>query len=127
MAVCCPLIEFLHSHQIAPKYEALSRQYTNVNFVKCDVDEAQEVAQKYSITAMPSFVFIKNGQKVDLVRGADQRGLENAIKKHSEGTLGSTVAFSGKGQTLGGSSEAEEAQAPVAGLLGTLGGFDLQT
>src|SRR5258708_18341533 len=87
LAVCCPLNEFLHSHQIAPKYEDLSRQYTNVNFVKCDVDEAQEVARKYSITAMPSFVFIKNNQKEDLVRGADPNKLENTIKKHSDETF----------------------------------------
>src|SRR5258707_15792768 len=117
MAVCCPLIEFLHNHQIAPKYEALSRQFTNVDFVKCDVDEAQEVARKYNITAMPSFVFIKNNQKVDLVRGADPMKLENTIKKRSDGTLGSSAAFGGKGQTLGrssGSSVPKQTPAPVS-------------
>lgn len=117
----------LHSHQIAPKYEAFSRQYTGVNFAKCDVDKAQDVAQKYGISAMPSFVFIKNGQKVDLIRGADPRGLENAIKKHSEGVTGSAVAFSGKGQTLGGSSVSEQAPGPAAGILATWRGFDFPT
>jgi thioredoxin 1 len=34
---------------IAPTFEKLSKQYTNVNFCKVDVDEAQEVAQKYSV------------------------------------------------------------------------------
>jgi len=92
------------SHQIAPKYETLSKQYTNVTFTKCDVDAAQDVAQKYSIAAMPSFVFLRNGQKVDMVKGADPRGLENAIKKHASGTSGSASAFSGSGHTLGSTS-----------------------
>lgn len=35
---------------IAPTFEKLSKEYPNVNFVKVDVDEAQEVAQKYSVT-----------------------------------------------------------------------------
>lgn len=39
-------------HTIAPAYEALAKQYTNVNFLKCDVDAAQEVAGRYSISAM---------------------------------------------------------------------------
>lgn len=34
---------------IAPTFEQLSKQYTNVNFVKVDVDEAQEVARKYGV------------------------------------------------------------------------------
>ena len=39
-------------HAIAPVYEALSKQYTNVNFLKCDVDAARDVAQEYGISAM---------------------------------------------------------------------------
>ena len=29
-----------------------------------DVDEAEDVAQEYNITAMPTFVFIKSNKKV---------------------------------------------------------------
>lgn len=32
--------------------------------LKVDVDEAEDVAQEYNITAMPTFVFIKEGKKV---------------------------------------------------------------
>lgn len=39
-------------HAIAPVYEALAKQYTSVNFFKCDVDDAQDVAQKYAVSAM---------------------------------------------------------------------------
>ncbi|KAF8684528.1 Thioredoxin protein [Rhizoctonia solani] len=67
-------------HAIAPKFESLAKEYTNVTFLKCDVDAASEVA------------------KIDQVRGADPRALEATIRSHA--TPG---AFSGKGQTLGSS------------------------
>ncbi|KAI0308120.1 thioredoxin-like protein [Multifurca ochricompacta] len=86
-------------HAIAPAYEALSRQYTNVNFLKCDVDAAQDVAGRYTISAMPTFVFLKGQTKVDLVRGADKAALENTLRKHNSGSTPS--AFSGRGQSLG--------------------------
>ena len=37
---------------IAPAYEALSKRYSSVNFLKCDVDAAQEVAGRYAVRAM---------------------------------------------------------------------------
>ncbi|KAG2022916.1 thioredoxin family protein, variant 2 [Coprinopsis cinerea AmutBmut pab1-1] len=88
-------------HAIAPKFEALAREYKNVNFLKCDVDQARDVASEYRVTAMPTFIFLKGHTKVDQVRGADARGIEAALRKHSTSS-GGTTAFSGKGHTLGG-------------------------
>lgn len=42
-------------HTIAPTFEALSKKYTNVNFLKCDVDAARDVASMYSVSAMLVF------------------------------------------------------------------------
>ncbi|THH18411.1 hypothetical protein EW146_g2576 [Bondarzewia mesenterica] len=90
-------------HAIAPTFEALSKKYTNVNFLKCDVDAAKEVASQYSVTAMPTFVFLKGSTKIDQVRGADKKALESALQRHSSGAA-STTAFAGQGRTLGDSS-----------------------
>ena len=49
---------------IAPKLEQMDKDMDNVVFLKVDVDEAEDVAQEYNISAMPTFVFLKNGQKV---------------------------------------------------------------
>jgi len=98
-------------HAIAPRYEALSKQYTDVLFLKCDVDAVREVAREYMVSAMPTFIFLKNGQKVATVRGADVRGIENALKTHS--LPSSKAAFTGKGQTLGGSSPVASEPAAV--------------
>jgi len=89
-------------HAIAPKFEALSRQYPNVNFFKCDVDQAKDVALKYNVKAMPTFILLKGTSQVDQVQGADRSGLESAVSRHAGGS--SSSAFGGKGQTLGGSS-----------------------
>ena len=39
-------------HAIAPAFEALSKRYANVNFLKCDVDAARDVAGRYTVSAM---------------------------------------------------------------------------
>ena len=39
-------------HAIAPVYETLARKHNNVNFLKCDVDVAKDVASRYAISAM---------------------------------------------------------------------------
>lgn len=93
-------------HAIAPKYDALAKEYPNVNFTKCDVDAVPSIAREYSVSAMPTFVFIKNGKKIDQVRGADPRALEATIRSHA-----TSGAFAGKGHTLGSSGAAA---APVA-------------
>ncbi|EIM92192.1 thioredoxin-domain-containing protein [Stereum hirsutum FP-91666 SS1] len=100
-------------HAIAPHYESLSKKYTNVNFLKCDVDAAKEVASSYSVSAMPTFVFLKGSTKVDQVRGADRNGIERALAKHSSGSTSS--AFAGQGQTLGSSSSSSPSPAKADG------------
>ncbi|KAJ4485795.1 thioredoxin-domain-containing protein [Lentinula aciculospora] len=94
-------------HAIAPTFESLSKQYTNVNFMKCDVDAARDVASLYRVSAMPTFIFLRGDTKVDQVRGANKSGLEAAIRKHSSGAAG-TGTFSGKGQTLGSGGDVAE-------------------
>ncbi|KAL5534460.1 hypothetical protein ACEPAG_922 [Sanghuangporus baumii] len=87
---------------IAPTFLALAKEKPNVNFVKCDVDVGTDVAQKYGIRAMPTFVFIRGGEKVHEIQGADPRRLAAAVNEYAAGTVGGTTPFSGKGQTLGG-------------------------
>lgn len=62
--------------RIAPTYEKLSEAFTNVKFFKVDVDESPEIVNQYDISAMPTFVFLKDGKEVKRVEGADMAGLE---------------------------------------------------
>lgn len=64
---------------IAPKVNNLASQYPEVCFMKIDVDECQEIAQLYRVTAMPTFIFEKNGRQVDRLQGANAVALENKL------------------------------------------------
>jgi thioredoxin 1 len=41
-----------------------------------DVDESPELVDMFGISAMPTFVFLKDGKIVKKVEGADMAGLE---------------------------------------------------
>ncbi|KAL0951583.1 hypothetical protein HGRIS_008265 [Hohenbuehelia grisea] len=115
-------------HAIAPTFEALSKRYSNVNFCKCDVDAAKEIASMYAVSAMPTFIFLKGTTKVDQVRGADRAALESAVARHA--TSSSSSAFSGKGQTLGGDPAPtdirRDVNAAVDGASAAVGKLDPQ-
>lgn len=67
--------------RIAPEFMKFSIQYPKAVFLKVDVDQCQETAQKEGVSAMPTFIFYRNKVKIDLLRGANVAGLEEKIKK----------------------------------------------
>ncbi|KAF9173019.1 hypothetical protein BGX21_001946 [Mortierella sp. AD011] len=84
---------------LAPILEGLERKHTSTIFAKIDVDQAQDCAKQYSVSAMPTILFFKNRSEVGRVVGADVGKIQSLIKSHESGS-----SFSGSGQTLGGSS-----------------------
>ena len=68
--------------RIGPVFVTLSEAYTDAVFIKVDVDENEETAQEYDVTAMPTFAFIKSGKKIDTVVGASEEKLKAAIEKN---------------------------------------------
>ncbi|OTA65793.1 thioredoxin-domain-containing protein [Hypoxylon sp. EC38] len=74
---------------IAPHYEQLAKQHSApgvLAFAKVNVDKAQDAARAHGITAMPTFMFFKEGRQVAVngqaaIRGADPRALSAAAEK----------------------------------------------
>jgi thioredoxin 1 len=66
---------------MAPFFDELSKKYTNLRFVKVDVDELDDVASEIGISAMPSFFVFKDGKVVDSMVGASKEKLEGLCKK----------------------------------------------
>ncbi|XP_017875381.1 thioredoxin-2 [Ceratina calcarata] len=67
---------------IAPKMEGLSKEITDVIFLKVDVDVCEDLAGEYEITSMPTFIFIKNGKVLETFSGANFDKLKSTIQKH---------------------------------------------
>ena len=56
---------------MSPVVENIAEKYADVAKVgKVNVDDQQELARQFGVMSIPSFVFIKNGQKVDQAMGA---------------------------------------------------------
>ncbi|MFX9845294.1 thioredoxin, partial [Acinetobacter baumannii] len=67
---------------IQPAITEFAEKYTDVEFIKIDVDELDEVAQEFGVQAMPTFVLIKKGKEVDKIVGAKKEELQKKIEKH---------------------------------------------
>ncbi|KAI0814500.1 thioredoxin-like protein [Xylaria sp. FL0064] len=74
---------------IAPVYEKLAAQHAIddvLAFAKVNVDHVQDAARTYGVTAMPTFMFFKDGKQVavngqKMIQGADPRSLGTAAEK----------------------------------------------
>ena len=65
----------------APIVEELSEEMPNVKFVKVDVETNQDLAQKYGIFSIPTFMIFKDGQKLHQFVGArDKEGFRAEIE-----------------------------------------------
>ncbi|KAM7484317.1 hypothetical protein LguiA_000326 [Lonicera macranthoides] len=65
-----------------PTFNEFAAQYTDVVFVRIDVDELMDVAKEYGVEAMPTFLLMKKGKEVDKVIGAKKDELQKKIEKH---------------------------------------------
>ena len=57
---------------VAPKFESLSKSHPDVNFAKVNIDNlSPQQGQEYGITALPTFLYFKDGKYVNKVMGAN--------------------------------------------------------
>lgn len=64
---------------IAPLLDKFSKEYESVKFIKVDVDQFGEIAQKYEISSMPTVLFAKNGEVANKVIGANPNAIKQAL------------------------------------------------
>ena len=68
---------------IGPKFVQMADEFTNVVFIKVDVDACSEVAEYCSIQAMPTFQVFKNNEKVEELVGANEGKLRELVAKYN--------------------------------------------
>ncbi|XP_078482852.1 glutaredoxin-3 [Ciona intestinalis] len=62
--------------------EELAKKNTNVVFLTIEAEELPEVSVKYQIEAVPTFIFIKNQQKIGKLNGAHAPELTKLVAQH---------------------------------------------
>mmetsp|Transcript_25528 Transcript_25528/g.82499 ORF Transcript_25528/g.82499 Transcript_25528/m.82499 type:complete len:147 (+) Transcript_25528:62-502(+) len=68
-----------------PKMNAMSEEYTDAIFYKVIGDssaEASSLMKREGVRAVPSFHFWKNGEKVDVVNGANIEAVTSNVQKY---------------------------------------------
>jgi len=64
---------------IWPHVTEIANNTPDVTILKIDVDEAQDVAAANNISAMPTFLFLKDGELKDKLVGASPNELRSKI------------------------------------------------
>jgi len=54
---------------LAPIIQEIANENENIKVVKVNIDEAQDLAEKYDVMSIPTTVVIKNGQEIDRTVG----------------------------------------------------------
>ncbi|MED6110812.1 Thioredoxin-like protein cxxs1 [Stylosanthes scabra] len=62
-----------------PFFEELALTYPDALFLTVDVDEVKEVAKRFDVKAMPTFVMIKDGAPLEKVVGANPEEIKKRI------------------------------------------------
>jgi len=77
--------------QMNALFDQLAQQHANLTFFKVDAEKLPELTEQFNVTAVPSFVFIKNGGPVARVDGANPSELAQKVAHYN------TVAITDKG------------------------------
>ncbi|KAF5747686.1 hypothetical protein HS088_TW05G00413 [Tripterygium wilfordii] len=64
---------------IAPLYSELSEKYPSLMFLVVDVDKLSDFSSGWDIKATPTFFFLRDGQQVDKLVGANKPELQKKI------------------------------------------------
>ncbi|XP_023525273.1 thioredoxin H1-like [Cucurbita pepo subsp. pepo] len=68
---------------MAPVFAELAKKMSNVIFLKVDVDELMAVAAEWGVSALPCFMFLKNGKVVDRFVGARKDQLQKIVLQNA--------------------------------------------
>jgi len=71
---------------IAPVYAEMSKTYPQLMFLTIDVDDLMDFSSTWDIRATPTFFFLKNGQQIDKLVGANKPELEKKVQALGDGS-----------------------------------------
>ncbi|CAH8388112.1 unnamed protein product [Eruca vesicaria subsp. sativa] len=69
------------SKQMDQVFSHLATDFPRAHFFRVEAEEHPEISEAYSVSAVPFFVFFKDGKAVDTLEGADPSSLANKVGK----------------------------------------------
>ena len=68
-----------------PIFTRMAKKYKRVRFARVNVDNAQDIARKYGVQSIPTFIMFKNGEIVNTMVGAvGEPGIHMICKKFTD-------------------------------------------
>ena len=68
-----------------PIFTRMAKKYKHVRFARVNVDNAQDIAMKYGVQSIPTFIMFKNGEIVNTMVGAvGEPGIHMICKKFTD-------------------------------------------
>ncbi|XP_058084322.1 monothiol glutaredoxin-S17 [Magnolia sinica] len=69
------------SKQMDQVFAHLSTDFPHAHFFRVEAEEQPEISESYSVSAVPYFVFCKDGKTIDTLEGANPSSLANTVAK----------------------------------------------
>ncbi|KAK3090671.1 hypothetical protein FSP39_013585 [Pinctada imbricata] len=79
-----PVFGLFEIQSYFPFVQEFAKEYSNVIFLKVDVDEASEIAEAEGISAMPTFKLYKDGNKKLEMVGTSEQKLKEMVENAKE-------------------------------------------
>lgn len=67
--------------KVAPIFIELSEKFPDIEFLKVDVDVADEIAEGFEVTSLPTFIFLNKGNIYKKIEGADLNSVIAALQE----------------------------------------------
>ena len=67
--------------KLGPLFSKLSNEYLTVSFLKVDSDEAEDLCKHYEVSALPTVLFIKNGEVVSIIKGFNENKIISELQE----------------------------------------------
>ncbi|KAI5955774.1 txl1 [Candida jiufengensis] len=76
--------------QIKPLIDQAYSKFPNVEIIRVDLDSHKDLARKYTVTAVPTFIFFESGKEKSRVKGANVDELMTTLSSFNQQAQGET-------------------------------------